>query len=237
LVDETGRIAWRARATLWGGTTAWSRTSTTYTPPPLPPASTTTPESGLHYNVFRHYDPETGRYLTPDPLGLDPAPNPSAYVHNPHTWTDPLGLSPYKGGEGGRGKGGGRPPRKLDYLFNKDIKPNTHNSPRALQNELQLNRIGIPDTPAMREYVTGHLSDAAQQPFGRTFSKEWPGGSGEFGVTESVLYGPHGALGVESTWELLPDGGQRLSTVIFRGSGPNVSIHGELSHWPKYVGK
>ncbi|GAA2412845.1 hypothetical protein GCM10010420_47830 [Streptomyces glaucosporus] len=23
-----------------------------------------------------------------------PAPNPAAYVHNPHTWTDPLGLAP-----------------------------------------------------------------------------------------------------------------------------------------------
>ncbi|CAM5248222.1 hypothetical protein STENM223S_03240 [Streptomyces tendae] len=27
------------------------------------------PETGLHYNYFRHYDPETARYLTRDPLG------------------------------------------------------------------------------------------------------------------------------------------------------------------------
>jgi RHS repeat-associated protein len=52
------------------------------------------PESGLHYNYFRHYDPETARYLTPDPLGLAPAPNPATYVHNPHIWVDPLGLAP-----------------------------------------------------------------------------------------------------------------------------------------------
>nr|WP_236054059.1 RHS repeat-associated core domain-containing protein [Streptomyces sp. SP2-10] len=52
------------------------------------------PETGLHYNYFRHYDPDAARYLTHDPLGLTPAPNPTAYVHNPHTWTDPLGLSP-----------------------------------------------------------------------------------------------------------------------------------------------
>ncbi|WP_159401492.1 RHS repeat-associated core domain-containing protein, partial [Streptomyces sp. NRRL F-5053] len=51
-------------------------------------------ETGLHYNYFRHYDPDTARYLTPDPLGLTPAPNPAAYVHNPHTWTDVLGLNP-----------------------------------------------------------------------------------------------------------------------------------------------
>jgi len=34
----------------------------------------------------------TGSYLTPDPLGLAPAPNPHAYVPNPLIQTDPLGL-------------------------------------------------------------------------------------------------------------------------------------------------
>ncbi|RAJ64366.1 RHS repeat-associated protein [Streptomyces sp. KhCrAH-43] len=50
-------------------------------------------ETGLHYNYFRHYDPETARYTTPDPLGLAPAPSAVAYVRNPHSWTDHLGLS------------------------------------------------------------------------------------------------------------------------------------------------
>ncbi len=27
-------------------------------------------ETGLHYNRHRYYDPDTGRYLTPDPIGL-----------------------------------------------------------------------------------------------------------------------------------------------------------------------
>ncbi|GAB2802094.1 hypothetical protein GCM10027091_37340 [Streptomyces daliensis] len=52
------------------------------------------PESGLHYNLHRYYDPSTGRYASPDPLGLEPAPNPATYVHNPLTWTDYLGLAP-----------------------------------------------------------------------------------------------------------------------------------------------
>jgi RHS repeat-associated protein len=88
LVAENGDIAWRTRSTLWG-TTAWNRSSTTYTPLRFP-GQYHDPETGLHYNLFRHYDPATARYLTPDPLGLAPAPNPAAYVHNPHTWTDPL---------------------------------------------------------------------------------------------------------------------------------------------------
>ncbi|MEV4333397.1 putative T7SS-secreted protein [Streptomyces sp. NPDC049597] len=93
LVDESGDIAWRARSTLWG-TTAWTRSSTAYTPLRFP-GQYYDPETGLHYNLFRHYDPETGRYTSPDPLGLGPAPNPVAYVHNPFTVCDPLGLSPY----------------------------------------------------------------------------------------------------------------------------------------------
>ncbi|WP_416520587.1 RHS repeat-associated core domain-containing protein, partial [Streptomyces achromogenes] len=61
------------------------------------------PETGLHYNYFRHYDPETARYLTPDPLGLAPAPNPVTYIHNPHVWVDPLGLAPVVCPEGEAG--------------------------------------------------------------------------------------------------------------------------------------
>lgn len=92
LVDETGDIAWRTRSTLWG-TTAWSRDSGAYTPLRFP-GQYYDPETGLHHNCFRHYDPETGRYLSPDPLGLAPAPNPLAYVDNPHTGCDPWGLMP-----------------------------------------------------------------------------------------------------------------------------------------------
>ncbi|MGX1675216.1 putative T7SS-secreted protein [Streptomyces sp. NPDC055400] len=92
LIDESGDIAWRRRSTVWG-TTAWASDSSTYTPLRFP-GQYFDPESGLHYNYFRHYDPETARYVSPDPLGLTPAPNPSSYVDNPHTWSDPLGLAP-----------------------------------------------------------------------------------------------------------------------------------------------
>ncbi|MGW0509734.1 putative T7SS-secreted protein [Streptomyces olivaceoviridis] len=102
LVDEQGDIAWHTRSTLWG-TTAWAANSTTYTPLRFP-GQYYDPETGLHYNYFRHYDPETARYLTPDPLGLAPAPNPATYVFSPQTRSDSLGLAPdYP--DGGKSRG------------------------------------------------------------------------------------------------------------------------------------
>ncbi|WP_420706606.1 DUF6531 domain-containing protein [Streptomyces sp. NRRL F-5727] len=94
LVDESGTLAWHTRAALWG-TTTWNRSATTYTPLRFP-GQYYDPESGLHYNYFRYYDPESARYLTQDPLGLAPAPNPATYVSDPRAWSDPLGLTPCK---------------------------------------------------------------------------------------------------------------------------------------------
>ncbi|HCS1417880.1 TPA: glycohydrolase toxin TNT-related protein, partial [Shigella boydii] len=49
-------------------------------------------ESGLCYNRFRYYEPETGMYLVSDPIGLAGGINPYSYVPNPLNWIDPLGL-------------------------------------------------------------------------------------------------------------------------------------------------
>jgi RHS repeat-associated protein len=92
LVDEEGATAWRARRTLWG-LTEWPVDAPAYTPLRLP-GQYYDPESGLHYNLFRYYDPETARYACQDPLGIAPGPNPWAYVSNPYSWIDPFGLSP-----------------------------------------------------------------------------------------------------------------------------------------------
>ncbi|MEU6079273.1 RHS repeat-associated core domain-containing protein [Streptomyces sp. NPDC047108] len=91
LVDEKGNIVWRNRTTLWGVSVPGGPVHEVQCPLRFP-GQYHDPESGLHYNYFRYYDPETARYYSPDPLGLDPAPNHHAYVPNPLTWIDPLGL-------------------------------------------------------------------------------------------------------------------------------------------------
>ncbi|MGY4982890.1 DUF6531 domain-containing protein [Streptomyces sp. 900105755] len=89
LVDEDGTIAWRAATSLWGRPLAGDEGGLC---PLAFPGQYRDPETGLHYNLARYYDPDTAQYLSPDPLGLVPAPNPHAYVDNPLRWTDPLGL-------------------------------------------------------------------------------------------------------------------------------------------------
>ncbi|WP_281261036.1 RHS repeat-associated core domain-containing protein [Desulfobulbus oralis] len=39
-------------------------------------------ETGLHYNWNRYYDPETKRYILPDPIGLGEGLNLYAYAEN-----------------------------------------------------------------------------------------------------------------------------------------------------------
>ena len=50
-------------------------------------------ESGLHYNTFRCYDPEVGRFATQDPIGLTGGIHLYQYALNPSAYVDPLGLS------------------------------------------------------------------------------------------------------------------------------------------------
>ncbi len=52
-------------------------------------------ETGLHYNRFRYYSPELGRYLTRDPLTFLAELNFYRYAkNNPVNSSDPMGLSP-----------------------------------------------------------------------------------------------------------------------------------------------
>ena len=50
-------------------------------------------ETGLHYNRFRYYDPDIGRFISHDPVGLRGGNNLYQYAPNPISWIDPTGLT------------------------------------------------------------------------------------------------------------------------------------------------
>ncbi|MEU9128779.1 colicin E3/pyocin S6 family cytotoxin [Kitasatospora sp. NPDC048540] len=111
LVSADGTVVWRRNATLWGSpAAAGTAAAAGAVDCPLRfPGQYHDDETGLDYNLYRYYDPETARFVTPDPLGLAPAPNHYAYVANPLDEIDPLGLAKRKtkgGGNAGTGNGG-----------------------------------------------------------------------------------------------------------------------------------
>jgi len=91
LITNTGSVVWSAKEDAFGNTA-------------VDPASTLTnnlrfagqyfdAESGLHYNYHRYYNPQTGRYVTSDPIGLDGGLNTFGYAEgNPVRYRDPKGL-------------------------------------------------------------------------------------------------------------------------------------------------
>ncbi|MCL7930675.1 RHS repeat-associated core domain-containing protein, partial [Halomonas llamarensis] len=58
-------------------------------------------ESGLYYNRHRYYDPEQGRYISQDPIGLNGGTNLYQYASAPTIQVDPQGLSGVYGLGGG----------------------------------------------------------------------------------------------------------------------------------------
>ena len=48
-------------------------------------------ETGLYYNRFRYYSPDTGTYISQDPIGLKGGMSLYSYVHDSNSWIDPFG--------------------------------------------------------------------------------------------------------------------------------------------------
>jgi RHS repeat-associated protein len=78
LTDDSQTIAWKPVYTPFGE--AVPSVETVENPFRFP-GQYYDPETGLHYNYFRYYNPQTGRYITPDPIGLEGGINLFAYVY------------------------------------------------------------------------------------------------------------------------------------------------------------
>ncbi|MDZ5434448.1 RHS repeat-associated core domain-containing protein, partial [Pseudomonas fluorescens] len=94
LTDYGGDIVWSAKYTAYGKLAQLTHGGGEQLEQPLRfQGQYFDTESGLHYNRHRYYHPDTGRYLTPDPVKLAGGLNAYQYTRNPTGWVDPLGLS------------------------------------------------------------------------------------------------------------------------------------------------
>ena len=91
ILDIQGKIVWTANHKAWG---QLDKTQSSQIDCPIrAPGQWFDEESGLYYNRFRYYDPENGRFISPDPIGLRGGLNQYLYARNPINRIDPFGLT------------------------------------------------------------------------------------------------------------------------------------------------
>lgn len=89
--DASGRNVWRAALDPYG--TAHVESDSEIEMPLRFPGHYYDGTTGLHYNRFRYYSPELGRYMQPDALGLGGGLNVYAYPASPGSVVDVRGLT------------------------------------------------------------------------------------------------------------------------------------------------
>lgn len=99
MTDSNGKIVWETGYQVWGNTIQEKdhggvEQNLRYQGQYLDR------ETGLHYNLHRYYDPDVGRFMVTDPIGLRGGLNLYAYAPNPLTYIDPLGLCKLRGSNG-----------------------------------------------------------------------------------------------------------------------------------------
>ncbi|RDB43290.1 hypothetical protein DU490_08975 [Halomonas sp. DQ26W] len=98
LVTPKGETLWQAQPDDWAAV----RNERGNTPQPIRfQGQWQDEESGLYYNRHRYYDPQQGRYINQDPIGLAGGSNLYQYAAAPNVEVDPLGLRGVYGLGGG----------------------------------------------------------------------------------------------------------------------------------------
>jgi RHS repeat-associated protein len=100
LIDGSGRVAWSAAHTAWGSVERTFREegAREVESPWRLLGQYWDEETGLAYTRYRYFDARYGRWVSPDPLGIEGSANLSGFDGVPTGDVDPLGLAcPPKG--------------------------------------------------------------------------------------------------------------------------------------------
>ncbi|MGN6937593.1 DUF6531 domain-containing protein [Neisseria sp. P0012.S006] len=92
MTDEDGNLLWFGNYTGWGKLKSETNISGTAHQPFRLQNQYCDCETGLHYNFFRYYEPDAGRFVNQDPIGLFGGSNFYMFAFNISRWLDPLGL-------------------------------------------------------------------------------------------------------------------------------------------------
>ena len=93
MTDGEGNIVWRGDYSGWGKLTQEERLKSDVYQPIRLQNQHYDEETGLHYNFFRYYDPEIGRFTQQDPIGLEGGSNFYQFSTNIQNMMDPWGLN------------------------------------------------------------------------------------------------------------------------------------------------
>ena len=94
MTDVHGNLLWYGEYTAWGRLKKDERIYKNAHQPFRLQNQYFDEETGLHYNLMRYYEPEAGRFVNQDPIGLLGAgDNLYQFAVNAQSWIDPLGLS------------------------------------------------------------------------------------------------------------------------------------------------
>ena len=93
MTDKDGNLLWFGNYTGWGRLKEETKvTDSAYQPFRLQNQYCDR-ETGLHYNFFRYYEPDAGRFVNQDPIGLYGGENLYWFAPNVQIWVDFLGLA------------------------------------------------------------------------------------------------------------------------------------------------
>ena len=93
MTDVHGNLLWYGEYTAWGRLKKDERIYKNAHQPFRLQNQYFDEETGLHYNLMRYYEPEAGRFVNQDPIGLLGGINLYQFSPNVQTWIDPLGLN------------------------------------------------------------------------------------------------------------------------------------------------